>query len=329
MTIYHASSLLFLMVLTSRNWCVTLFKDSDVCWELVTNGVCNYVVKGREVAPTTGNIHWHLYMEFKNRVSAFKVKKMLKSNNAHVEVRRGTAEEAIAYAKKEGDFIERGEPRANEQGKRSDLEDIKRMLSEGADMLEVADKHFGDFVRYHKGLSLYADLLSRKKQREREPIMPEVIVYLGAAGSGKSHHCWNDPEYRKDGYRYMVQSESKAYFDGYDGESVIWFDEFRGSTIPFGVFLQLTDKWGCRVEVKGGSVEIFAKRILISTVEWPSTWWRGSTKYQTDPEQLFRRLSKVYFIPLSTREPRQLDIDGVRVSACYADYLQWESNKSN
>lgn len=317
------------MVLTSRNWCITLFTDNLVCLQLVEEGVCNYVVKGEEITPTTNKKHWHVYMEFKNRISATKVKRIIKAKDAHVEVRRGTQAEAIAYAKKEGNFIEKGEPRVSHQGERTDLQDIRRMLQEGMDMLEIADAHFGDFVRYHRGIGLYADLLARKKQKEREPDMPEVVVYLGPAGCGKSHHCWNDPDYRKDGYRYMVQSESKVYFDGYTGESVIWFDEFRGSTLPFGVFLQLSDKWGCRVEVKGGSVEIFVKKILISTVEWPSTWWRGSAKYQSDPEQLFRRLSRVYYVGSKTEEPRLLEPDGVRLSANYADYVMWESRKSN
>ena len=155
------------------------------------------------------------------------------------------------------------------------------MIDEGYDLIEVAEKHFGDFVRYHRGFTLYADLLARRKQKEREPAAPEVVVYLGPAGGGKSHHCYNDEDYQKDGYRYMVQGDNKVYFDGYEGESTIWFDEFRGSVLPFGVFLQVTDKWGCRVEIKGSSVEIFARKILISTVEWPRTWWKGSTKYQS------------------------------------------------
>ena len=43
--------------------------------------------------------------------------------------------------------------------------------------------------------------------------MPEVIVYLGKSGSGKSHH-WNDPAYQQSGYKYPVQQNGKVYFDG-------------------------------------------------------------------------------------------------------------------
>ena len=50
----------------------------------------------------------------------------------------------------------------------------------------------------------------------------------------------------------------------------IWFDEFRGSILPFGVFLKECNKWGYRFENKG-NIEIFSYRILISTVKCLST----------------------------------------------------------
>ncbi len=260
------------MVFRSKFWCITVFKLNTACKDLVEAGICNYGVSGHEFAPRTGREHWHIYLEFSEKVTAKKVKDLLKDRTAHVEMRKGSQQDAIAYCKKGDDWLEWGEPKENQQGRRTDLEDVKKMIDEGADMIDVAEKHFGDFVRYHRGFMIYADLKSRKKQKECEASKPEVIVYLGPAGSGKSHHCWNDEQYRKSGYKYLVQAENKVYFDGYDGEQCIWFDEFRGSVLPFGVFLQVTDKWGCRVEIKGSSVKIFARKILISTVEWPRTW---------------------------------------------------------
>ena len=243
---------------------VTVFKLNTACKDLVEAGICNYGVSGHEVAPRTGRVHWHIYLEVKDKVTAKRVKEMLKDRTAHIEMRKGFQQEAIDYCKKEGDWLEWGEPVQSQQGRHTDLEDVKRMIDEGADLVEVAEKHFGDFVRYHRRFMIYADLKNRKKQKQRDACKPTVIVYLGAAGSGKSHHCWNDERYRESGYKYLVQAENKVYFDGYEGEQHIWFDEFRGSVLPFGVFLQITDKWGCRVEIKGSSVEIFARKILIT-----------------------------------------------------------------
>ena len=128
--------------------------------------------------------------------------------------------------------------------------------------------------------------------------MPDVIVYVGRAGSGKSHYCHNDEAYQASGYKYPVQQIGKVYFDGYTGESVIWFDEFGGSVLPFHVFLRLADKYETRVETKGGSVCITGlRKILISTTTPPKFWWSESRKFNEDPYQLWRRLTAVYYIP--------------------------------
>lgn len=292
------------------NWCITLYKDNQEVMGMVDSGEAYYVVKGHEFGERTHREHWHVYIELKERMTCSQLQRRIGDRTAHCELRRKSQKQADEYCKKSKDFVTAGELKANEQGRRSDLEDVRNMLKEGADLIEVAEKHFGDFVRYHRGISLYADLLARKRQKEREPESPEVILYLGEAGSGKSHMCYHDPDFRRDGYRFMVQGENKAYFDGYDGQSVIWFDEFRGSVLPFGLFLQITDKWGPRVEVKGSSVEVFARKILISTVEWPVTWWKGSKKFTADPNQLYRRITKFYYCRYP-EEPFELDRRGI------------------
>lgn len=78
----------------------------------------------------------------------------------------------------------------------------------------------------------------------------------------------------------------------------MWFDEFGGTTLPFSLFLRVVDKWDNRVETKGGSVLVSGlRKVLISTTTYPNKWWANSPKYLEDPQQLWRRLSRVYYIP--------------------------------
>lgn len=177
-----------------------------------------------------------------------------------------------------------------------DLLDCKTMIDEGKQMIDLYEKHFGTCVRCHRGLMLYKDLVDRKRRKEAEPEPKEIVVYVGASGSGKSHHCWHDPDYRRSGYKYPLLAENKVWFDGYEGEEVLWVDEFRGSVFPFGLFLQVTDKWGARVEVKGGSIETFFKKVLISTTVPPGEWYKNCSNYLKNPKQLWRRLTKVYWL---------------------------------
>lgn len=79
-----------------------------------------------EFAPRTGREHWHIYLEFSEKVTAKKVKELLKDRTAHIEIRKGSQQDAIAYCKKEGDWMEWGEPVQSQQGRRTDLEDVKK-----------------------------------------------------------------------------------------------------------------------------------------------------------------------------------------------------------
>lgn len=280
--------------------------------EVSNDGDWSYGIVGKETCPTTGKTHWHGYFELRGRCrrTLETAKAELGTNTTHIEIARGNGKEAANYVRKDGDVVlEWGEMKKG-SGYRSDLEDIKNRLKEGEDLLDIAEDHFGDWVRYHKGFIMYKDLLDRRERKSRKGVMPEVIVYVGPSGSGKSYHCFNDPEYQKSGYQYLAQQTGKAYFDGYQGESCIWFDEFSGSTMSFSLFCRVADKYGCRVETKGGSVELKHTKILISSIEWPAVWWEGSARFAKDPTQLYRRITKMVYCRGEDEEPIVLRKEG-------------------
>lgn len=297
-----------------RAWCftsydLTLFEHN---WD--AEDKIKYIIMGKEICPDTGREHLQGYVEFVNK-KGFKVaKKLLIDPKVHIEKRRGSQEEAIEYCKKDGNWKEWGE--RDKQGQRKDLEHCKRMIEEGKPMVDLGREHFSDFVRYYKGFFLYKDLLDRERARMAEARAPEVIVYVGKAGSGKSYHCYNDPDYQSSGYQFMCQQSGKVFFDGYENQTTIWFDEFNGAVLTFQLWCRLCDKYGIRVETKGGSVHISGlKKILISTTTPPGRWW-NCAKYLDDPNQLWRRLSKVYYLrsprdgeypePILVKEPQHL-----------------------
>lgn len=283
-----------------RAACITTYQVDQIDsmdWDRILKTTpVTYVIAGKEVCPETGKIHYQMYMEFDRKVTVRQIKRILRDPAAHIEPRYGTADEAKLYCKKDGLWWEKG--RSKIQGERNDLKDVYEGLKVGKSLLEIIEDHPGTFIRYFKGIERTLDIIRRDQQRREERISPTVIVYIGKSGTGKSHRCYNDPDYQASGYKYPCQQTGKVYFDGYDGESVIWFDEFGGSVLPFGVFLRVCDKWETRVETKGGSVCITGlKKILISTTTYPKDWWAESRKYHEDPNQLWRRLTKVYYIP--------------------------------
>lgn len=283
-----------------RNCLITSFDPRGVDqadWPRIMRELqCSYVVAGLEQCPETGRWHYHVYMEFKKPWAFARLKAYLPFTVNDIQPRFGSVKEAVAYVKKDGKWWEKGE--VSEQGHRTDLDELYDEIRSGASLSDIVEHHVGAYVRYHKGIEKLMDVVRREQDREAERADVETIVYVGKSGTGKSHRCFYDPDYRESGYKFPTQAPGKVFFDGYDGQRTIWFDEFGGTTLPFSLFLRLVDKWDNRVETKGSTVLVSGlRKVLISTTTYPNKWWANSPKYLEDPEQLWRRLTKVYYIP--------------------------------
>lgn len=273
------------------------------------NYIVRYLSIGKHLGPQRGYQHCHINLEFEKRVTMTFIKRdLFGRSDIHCEGRKGTRQQCDTYLAKNGYFMTIVNRRETQPGRRTDLEHIREMVNDGKNLMDCFEEHFATTVRYTKGIKEYIGLLNRKRAREVEATDPEVIVFVGPAGSGKSYHCYNDEDFRKDGYRFPIQMQSKIYFDGYLGEKTIWFDEFSGRTMEFSKFCQLAQSYSGRYECKGGSVEIYGlKKILISTIAYPANWWAGSDRFNLDPNQLWRRLTKCYYLG-----PPRTTSDGVR-----------------
>lgn len=83
------------------------------------------------------------------------------------------------------------------------------------------------------------------------------------------------------------------WFDGYDAETDVIFEEFNGQ-IPFRQFLRLLDKYPCQVQTKGGSKYWGARRIWITSPVHPSQWYASlEEKSEGSLAQLLRRLTDI------------------------------------
>ena len=288
--------------MTVKNW--DLFDKQD--WEeRIKNHtepdgskIIRYLSIGKHTGQQTGYQHVHMNLELEKQKTAFWVKRVLFNiPDMQCEPRRGTREQCDAYLTKDHQFREVINLRRIRPGRRTDLEDIKQMIDNDATLWEVYNQHFATTVRNKRGIRNYIASRDTIQATRNDYEPPEVIVYVGPAGSGKSWHCATDPDYMARGYRFPVQMDSKLYFDGYNREKTLWFDEFSGTTMPFTTFCQLADRFSGRYETKGESVLIYGlKKILISTAEYPALWWSGSDRYNKDPEQLYRRLTKCYYL---------------------------------
>lgn len=257
---------------------------------------CSYAVYQLERS-LTGTIHLQAYAEFTSSVKLATLQGLPGLGGGHFERRRGTAKQAADYCKKEDSRIlgywEFGTLSA--QGKRSDLEAVKKFIDANPDFeeLDLADSHFGQWVRYGPRFMEYNRL--RKKKRNY-PM--EIEVLYGPTGTGKTRYAF---ETYPDAY---FQPPGKWWPD-YEGQETVIIDEMYGSRFPLGFFLQLTDRYPLKVEVKGGTREFTSKRIVFTSNYHPHEWyankksdfyWPGydervSTRQQVHPFR--RRITKL------------------------------------
>jgi len=248
-----------------------------------------------EGAEGTRHLQGYISLEKRIRFAAFK--KWFPGERAHIEVAKGSAKQNQAYCTKaEGrvagpwEFGSLPEP-----GKRSDLLEIKEKLDQGATLKEISenDKHFMNFCRYSKAFKEYKLL-----HTERRDWPMDIEVVWGATGTGKSRYC---QENYPGAYWKSKNSGTQQFWDGYEGEQVIIIDEFYG-WLSWDYLLRLTDRYPFSLDIKHGTIQLSARKIVFTSNKHPSEWYPNSKYLWDERNPLKRRLTVV----------RELGVDGVR-----------------
>lgn len=223
----------------------------------------SFLVYQKEKCPTTNRVHYQTYCEFKTKQRMTAIKKLF-GNDAHIEQRKGTQQQAIDYCKKTEsraeDPKEFGEPKVSEQGKRNDIQDAVDALKKKNSIKEVAMEHSTTFVKYHGGLSKLSCLLYNHRDKKNPPT---VLWIYGPSGCGKSrfaHTMSNDI--------YPKASEHK-WWDGYQQQELIIIDEYKGAW-PLEYLLKVIDRYPMYIEVKGGSMPLNSPYIIITSLAKPT-----------------------------------------------------------
>lgn len=135
------------------------------------------------------------------------------------------------------------------------------MLDEGKSVSDVADAHFGHFLRYRQSINAYCEMKSVKRD-----FATEVIVLWGDTGTGKTRYAYE-------------QGATPVFFDkggfihGFEGQEKLIFDDFDPDMLSRSRFLTLTDRYPCVVNVKGGSRNWAPKVIYITSNHDPRSWY--------------------------------------------------------
>lgn len=270
----------------SKYWVFTLnnYTDETVrALDAFCTSNCSYATYGYEIGDLE-TPHIQGYLELSARTRFGTLKRSLTAiglGRIHVERRAGTAQQASDYCHKE-DLLPPfffGQMSVSRAGNRSDLEALREDLK-NAPLRQIAEEHFSSFLRYQRGINAFRTLFAPTRMWETE-----VQVLWGATGTGKTRRVYDTCG--QDLYTHP----GGPWFDGYDGQSEVLFDEFSGSYFALPYLLKLLDRYPLQVPIKGGFVSFVPRRIWITSNYAPEDWY--SSAREEHVIALLRRLTEV------------------------------------
>lgn len=265
-----------------------------------------YAVWQKEKGEQLGKEHFQIYFELDKpmRMAGARAACGEWAAGMQLQKRRGTQEEAKEYCEKEetrlegpwyhGEFVG--------QGKRSDLATMGDLLTKEKKRLgEVMVSMPAAFMRNCNGArALAAAMLPQRYGRDQD--MPQVIVFFGASGTGKTRTAVQDAiggrtidvggEQVPDWSDVYLKNGSDKWWDGFEGQRNVIIDEMESGLGSVNALKGLCDRYPYSVEYKGGKSHFAARRIWITANKHPREWYNNLSL--KDKQALARRFTELW-----------------------------------
>lgn len=287
----------------SRKWCLTLNNYEEHEFERIKRwAILNtkYAIVGREVGDE-GTPHLQGYLSCHKVLRLAAIKREV-SDRAHFEKAKGNDAQNETYCSKEGNAWTHGVPCAG-AGQRTDLLRVASAIDAGATLRQVAEENPSEFIRYHRGITAYRNLVRPPVPRD---FKTQLHVFIGPPGSGKSRRATELAE----GFGTVMRKTRGNWWDSYFQQDAVIIDDFYG-WLHFDELLRICDRYPHKVEVKGGFEE-FNSKIVIITSNRPIKNWYKFENY--DPEALYRRCDVYQHINMDHTVTDYEVLEGIKIN---------------
>jgi len=268
-------------------------------------------------------IHLHMVLEDSNKARFSALKRTYPQ--AHLEPTKGNKEQAENYINKKGKFAEKNEriiyiARHGEikgsQGTRKDFDIIEELIAQGKTPREIMNLQLG-YRRYEK---LIKDAYFEKRNNET-PFVREINVvwHVGDSGTGKSHTATELVKTVGEDNFYFVCDYETGCFDKYNGQKILFLDEYRGQ-FKFSFLLSILHGYKSQSHARYTNIVGLWTEVHITSVLPPEKVYK---RMVTDNEeldsvqQLMRRITTISYHYKDGDKYRKLDIP-------FEEYVSYE-----
>lgn len=266
----------------ARAFCLTLNeinREKELIEGLKTYKTLRYLMIGAiETAPTTGHLHKHVFAYFNNMIKL----NLKKCAGCHVEIAMGSFKNNYEYLTKEG-------PLTYEWGEKphQGIKTIKELRETPKDEVPPQYKRIKQEIdREEHDKEVFFEMLDEIEKDELKA--PSIVYITGGTGKGKTYKAYKIAlkEYKKqeigkltlkNDFIDIINESAKCYV----------IEEFRPSQIKATDFLQLTDKYGYRCNVKGGFTTLRPEKIIICSIMKPEEIYKEEVN-----KQFIRRITE-------------------------------------
>lgn len=218
----------------------------------------NYLLAGKETAPTTGHKHVHIYVQF----SRSKRLSLNKLEGAHVEKCYGSPQANVKYIKKPDTEILVEEGKIKEKGGKS-IKDVREMSKEDRDDLpvqyyKIVQNVNSEEAKHIKGTEYYKGV--------------NVYWYWGESGLGKTK---NAVKAIGDRVFNEVKFDGNFWHGVTEDTDIALYDDWRDTHMKPTELINFIDYNRHVMNVKGGSIRNNYKEIYITSLQNPEEIYKN------------------------------------------------------